>query len=97
MANYTYATVIVSAADQSTAKSFDPDCEGAFNTGASADGNEPATSYFTCGPWNNDTLDALSNESSFPRTIRYGEDWVGALAKSGLVMVVPPQQQDGHA
>jgi len=93
--DWTNATVIINAADQATAQAFLPDLAGCFVTGASASGAEPATNYFTSGPFANDTLDALANEVTFQRTIKFGTDWAAHLASKGLQMIV--QQKEGSA
>lgn len=82
--NSTDLTIIIAAADQSAAQADFPDY---FNTGASADGQEPATHYFTQGFFSNLEVDAINNEATWDSTIRC-PDWQVALAGEGLKMIV---------
>lgn len=91
MSNWTNATVIVKTADQATAQKLSPDCEKAFVTAASATGKLPATHYFTCGPWFNDTLDTLANQKQFDRAIIFGDNPQDALEKASLQQIVAPE------
>ena len=88
--DYTYATIIVLAANQAAAQLEYP---AYFATPASADGNLPATAYFTAGPFGNVELDAIVNDVNWPHWVYFGEDWQGALAKEGLVMITAPTVQ----
>lgn len=81
---WTQATVIVSAADQAAAQKDFPEY---FNTGASADGNAPASAYFTSGSFSNDEMDKLSDTVTWKKKIR-SPDWKSALAGEGLKMIV---------
>ena len=82
--DWTYATIIIHAADQAAARAEYPDY---FKTPASADGNAPATAYFTAGPFGNDELDAIVNDTNWWHRVYFGEDSQGALAKQGLKMI----------
>ena len=90
MADYTYATAIIHAADQAAAHAEYPDY---FNSPASVDGSLPTTAYFTSGPFGNDELDTIVNETNWWHRVYFGEDWQGALAKQGLMPVIPPAEQ----
>lgn len=87
---WTQATVIVAAADQAAAQKDFPEY---FQTGASADGNAPAVSFFTSGPFSNDEMDKLSDTVTWKKKIR-GPDWQSALAGEGLQMIVQDPLQN---
>ena len=84
---YTYATVIISAADQGAAQADFPDY---FHTGASADGNAPATFFFTSGAFSNTEMDKLADLVAWKKKIR-SPDWQVALSGEGLQMIQPEQ------
>ncbi len=81
--NSTNLTIIIAAADQAAAQKDFPDY---FNTGASADGQEPATRYFTQGFFSNQEVDFINNEATWDSMIRSPE-WQAALAGEGLQMI----------
>lgn len=85
--DYTYATVIIPAADQSAAQAEFP---AYFTTGLSADGTPPATNYVTSGPFENGELDHIANDVTWPRTIYFGSDTQAALDRAGLKIVAEP-------
>ena len=90
--NWTMATVIVAAANQKMAQEFNPDCTGCFISPASADGNEPASHYFTNGMWDNKTLaDLVNYKQAGVFVVQFGQDWAAALAEEGLVHIVPAE------
>ena len=81
------ASVIIAAADQKGVQTAlkDPTL---FVTPASPTGQEPATAFFTSGPWSTDTMDDMTRKA-FPYDIKVRDpDWQVALAGEGLVMVV---------
>jgi len=88
--NWVSATVLVAAADQQGVQTAlkDPTL---FVTPASPTGQEPATSFFTSGPWSTATMDEMTAKS-FPFNIHVrGPDWQVALAGEGLQMIVVDQ------
>lgn len=87
--NYTYATVIVTAADQQAAQADLGD--GFFNTALSASGADPATHYMSSGPFNNSEMDLIVNESQWTKRVYFGQDWVAALDAEHLRVIVPPE------
>lgn len=94
MADYTYASVVILDADKANAQADLGD--GFFNTGLSADGTEPATHWISSGPWSNEELDKVCNQSpdgfEWPYQISFGQDWQGFIAKLNLQMVVSAEQ-----
>lgn len=82
MSDYTFATVITT--DQAAAQADFPEC---FTTGLSADGNPPATSWATSGPWGNDELDKIVNTTTWPHQIYFGGDPWSVFASLGLQVV----------
>ena len=84
------ATVLIQAADQQGVQTAlkDPTL---FVTPASPTGQEPATAFFTSGPWSTGTMDEMTAKS-FPFNIHVRDpDWQVALAGEGLVMIVVEQ------
>ena len=79
--NYTYATVIIAAADQAAAQTDFPEC---FTCGLSADGSAPATHYNTSGPWGNDELERIVNGAPWSKRVAFGSDAQAVLAEMGL-------------
>lgn len=86
--NYTYATVLVDAANRVAAQAELG--EGFFNTALSESGAEPATHYMSSGPFNNAEMDLIVNESLWPKKVYFGQDWVAALEAEHLRVIVPP-------
>lgn len=86
--NSTNLTIIIAAADQAAAQA---DFPGYFNARASADGQEPATHYFTQGYFSNAEVDFINNEAAWDSMIRSPE-WQAALAGEGLQMIAPPPE-----
>ena len=81
------ATIIIQAADQQGVQTAlaDPTL---FVTPASPSGQEPATAFFTSGPWSTATMDEMTRKA-FPFDIKVRDpDWQVALAGEGLVMIV---------
>jgi len=81
------ASVIIAAADQKGVQTAlkDPTL---FVTPASPTGQEPATAFFTSGPFATSLMDEMTAKS-FPFNIHVRDpDWQAALAGEGLVMVV---------
>jgi len=85
MSDFTQATVIIAAADQAAAQADMGDT--VFITGASADGLDPATNYFTSGPWSNDEMDKMANNVTWPKKMYFGTNWQAALAANNLQMI----------
>ena len=85
MANYTYATVIVTLANQAKAQAI----AGAdtFVARLSADGKQPATHYVTSGPFDNDQLNQFT-DATWKKTIRFGDDWQAAIAELQLQGII---------
>lgn len=85
MANYTYATVIVSIENQAKAQEI----AGAdtFITGLSPNGLQPATHFVTSGPFDNDQLNQLT-DANWKKTIRFGDDWQSAINELNLNQVI---------
>jgi len=84
------ASVIIAAADQKGVQTAlkDPTL---FVTPASPTGQEPATSFFTSGPWSIAVMDEMTAKS-FPFNIHVRDpDWQVALAGEGLQMIVVEQ------
>jgi hypothetical protein len=88
MSNYTFATVIIAAEDQSAAQADLG--EGFFNTPLSTTGEPPATHYMSTGPFDNTELDMICNTVSWPKTIYFGQDWQAAIDAENLKVVVEP-------
>ena len=86
--DYTFATVIISAADQAQAQADMGD--GFFNTALSATGEPPATNFMSSGPFDNSEMDAMVNTYTWPKKIYFGQDWQAALDANGLKLVVEP-------
>lgn len=87
--NYTFASVVIADADRQAAQADLG--EGFFNTGLSADGTEPATHWMSSGPWLNDELDKVCNQSpdgfEWPYQINFGTEWQTYIDSLGLKMV----------
>ena len=88
--DYTYATIIIAAADQKIAQDSLND-SSLFIAAASPTGQEPATNYFTSGPWSNAQMDYIADEVAWKKKI-LSPDWQQALAGEGLQMIVQPEQ-----
>ena len=85
--NWISATVLIAAADQQGVQTAlkDPTL---FVTPASPTGQEPATAFFTSGPFATSLMDEMTRKA-FPYDINVRDpDWQVALAGEGLVMVV---------
>ena len=81
------ATIIIQAADQKGVQAALKD-PALFVTPASPTGQEPATAFFTSGPWSTATMDEMTAKS-FPFNIHVRDpDWQVALAGEGLQMIV---------
>ena len=74
MTNYTYATVIIAAADQAAAQAQYPDY---FSAGyyEATEGADPAvaTNYVTSGPFSNTELADIINNVTWPRKVYFGD------------------------
>lgn len=89
MSDSTLATVIVLAADQAAAQ---VDFADYFTAPASADGTAPATHYLTNGYFDDNELDTICNDVTWPRRVYFGSLDV-TLAKAGLVLVQVTEEQ----
>lgn len=88
--NWVSATVLIQAADQQGVQTAlnDPTL---FVTPASPTGQEPATAFFTSGPFATSLMDEMTAKS-FPFNIHVRDpDWQAALAGEGLQMIVVDQ------
>ena len=86
MSNFTQSTVIIAASDQAAAQA-DMGVDF-FATGASPDGTEPATNYFSAGPWSNAEMNQMANSVTWAKLMYFGKEWQEALAVNNLQMVV---------
>ena len=89
MTDYTFATVAVSAADQTAAQAQYPDY---FHTGASEAGDLPITHYVTSGPFDNVELADIMNSNAWPKRVAFGADAAAGLAALGLQLVTIPTE-----
>ena len=88
MSDYTFATVIIDAADQAQAQSDMG--EGFFVTALSPTGKPPATNYMSSGPFSNEELDAVANVYVWSKKMYFGRNWQAALTAEGLQLVQEP-------
>ncbi len=92
MTDYTYATVIIAAADQAAAQAEYPDY---FNAGFYEDieGADPtvATNYCTSGPFSNTELADIINDVTWPRKVYFGDTQsvLGLLNLKQVVVAAP--------
>ena len=92
MADYTYATVIIAAADQAAAQAEYPDY---FNAGyyEATEGADPAvaTNYVTSGPFSNQELTDIINNATWPRKVYFGDTQsvLGLLNLKQVVVAAP--------
>ena len=84
--NYTFATVIVAAADRAAAQAATT--TEYFNAQLSPTGDAPATHYFTSGPFGNNELDVIVNDQTWAKKIYFGPDAAPAIEAEGLKPVV---------
>ena len=84
------ASVIIAAADQQGVQTAlkDPTL---FVTPASPTGQEPATAFFTSGPFATSLMDEMTAKSFPFNTHVRDPDWQVALAGEGLQMIVVDQ------
>lgn len=88
--NWVSATVLIAAADQKGVQTALKD-PSLFVTPASPTGQEPATSFFTSGPFATSLMDEMTRKA-FPYDIKVRDpDWQAALAGEGLKMIVAEQ------
>ena len=85
MTSSTLATVVIAAADQAAAQADFPDY---FNAPASADGQPPITNWLTNGYFDDNELDTICNDVTWPRKVYFGSLETG-LQKAGLMLVHP--------
>lgn len=74
MPDYTYATVVIAAADQAAAQTEYPDYFAAGYYEAT-EGADPvvATNYVTSGPFSNTELSDIINNVTWPRKVYFGD------------------------
>ena len=80
--DYTHATVIISDADKAAAQADLGD--GFFVTALSADGAGAATHWMSSGPFDNEELNRICNDVTWPRRVTFGQDWQWAIGAHGL-------------
>ena len=85
--NFTFATVAITAADQTAAQEQYP---AYFSTGASETGKLPITHYVTSGPFDNVELAAIMNSNDWPKRVAFGNDAQQGLAQLNLILVTEP-------
>ena len=85
MSNFTFATVLIAAADQAQAQADLGD--GFFTTPLSATGEAPATNFMSSGPFDNSEMDKICNEVAWPKKVYFGQDWQAAVAAEGLQII----------
>ena len=90
MGDSTLATVVIAAADQAAAQADFPDY---FNAPASADGQPPITNYLTNGYFDDNELDTICNDVTWPRKVYFGSLETG-LQKAGLMLVHPEPETE---
>ena len=90
MTSSTLATVVIAAADQAAAQADFPDY---FNAPASPDGQPPITNYLTNGYFDDNELDTICNDVTWPRKVYFGSLETG-LQKAGLMLVVPEPEAE---
>ena len=93
MTDYTYATVIIAAADQAVAQAEYPDY---FTAGyyEATEGADPsvATNYVTSGPFSNQELTDIINNVTWPRKVYFGDTQsVLSLLNLKQVVVAAPE------
>jgi hypothetical protein len=88
--NSTLATVVVLAADQAAAQA---DFPAYFNAPASPDGQPPITNYLTNGYFDDNELDTICNDVTWPRKVYFGTLETG-LQKAGLMLVTETVPED---
>lgn len=81
--DYTFATVLVAAADQQAAQTLLGDT-GFFTVGYSETGQAPVTHYMSSGAFNNTELDILVNDTTIQKTVLFGNE----TRTNGLLPVV---------
>ena len=86
--DYTFATVIIAAADQAKAQADLG--EGFFVTALSATGEAPATNFMSSGAFNNAEMNFICNLSAWDKKVYFGQDWQAAITAEGLQLVVEP-------
>ena len=85
MSNFTFATVVIGAADQAQAQADLGD--GFFNTPLSATGEAPATNLMSSGPFDNSEMDKICNQVAWPKKVYFGQDWQAAVVSEGLQII----------
>lgn len=83
--DYTFATVIVAAADQATAQTL-LENTSYFTAGFSEAGELPVTHYVSSGPFSNTELDLLVNDTTFQKKVLFGRE-----VRTDDLKPVPPQ------
>lgn len=85
MSDYTFASVLISAADRQQAQADLGD--GFFNTPLSPTGEAPATNFMSSGPFDNSELNIVVNTAIWPKRVYFGQDWQAAISAEGLQMM----------
>ena len=90
MTSFTFATVIIAAADQAAAQT---DFPGMFTAGYTNDPEQPevATHYVSSGWFYDSELGTIVNDVTWPRTVKFG-DAQAALASLNLAPVIVPME-----
>lgn len=88
--NSTQATVIILDADKAQAQADLSEYQ--FTTPLSETGEAPATHWMSSGWWYDEELDNICNVYTWPKRIYFGSDWQAAIAKAGLMVVVPVEE-----
>ena len=86
MSTFTHATVIVADADKAAAQADLGD--GFFATALSATGAEPVTHWMSSGPFENEELNRVCNDVTWPRKVYFGQDWQAAIDAHKLTVLM---------
>jgi len=91
MSSYTFASVIIAAADKAAAQADLSEYQ--FTAPLSPTGEAPATHWMSSGPWDNEQLDFIVNEATWPSKVYFGTDWQAAVAAEGLMPVTEAPEE----
>ena len=86
--DFTFVTIIIE--DQYRASAQPTLGQGFFTVGLSESGQSPATHWMSSGPFNNDELDKICNQTAWPYLIKFGQDWQSAISTFSLKIVEIP-------
>lgn len=88
--DYTFATVIVPAADVEAIRAAEQFSDQYFLAGLSADGTAPATHYISTGAFTNEQMDVLWEVfRTLPIVVKHEVSWESIIAEQGLVPLDP--------